>query len=139
MMQEVFLVVGVPGSGKSWVCEQLTQRFEYVKHDEHINSGALVPMTITAALGDKPVLLDCPFGERLLRGSLEAAGLKVEPFFIVEPTEVVQARYMAQRGKELPKASVTRSVTIQNRAIEWGARHGTADEVLRMLSEIPIS
>lgn len=133
------MVCGVPGSGKTWVCERLKYLFKHVAHDDHIISGSVIPAVIAAATGSQRVLLDCPFGERIMRSALEAAGLTVKPFFIVEPTEVVQARYLAQRGKDLPKPSVTRSVTIKNRALEWSAPHGTAEEVLRMLAEIPMS
>ena len=35
-MKTVYLVVGVPASGKSWVCEQLKDKFEYVHHDGFI-------------------------------------------------------------------------------------------------------
>jgi gluconate kinase len=149
MIQTVHMVCGVPGSGKSWVCEQLTEKFAYVKHDDYIDykphlravhttstERDFLAAIVNAATKDKPVLVDCPFGERELRRKIEALGLAVKPWFIVEPTEVVKSRYHARTGKELPKASVTRSVTILNRAEEWGAPHGKAVSVLEALRRV---
>ncbi len=35
MAQKIYLVCGVPGSGKTWVCKQLTDKFQYVAHDDY--------------------------------------------------------------------------------------------------------
>ena len=144
MIQTVHMVCGVPGSGKSWVCEQLTERFAYIKHDDYIGQkphlatapNNFVAAIIAAATKDKPVLIDCPFAERELRAKIEAVGLKVKPWFIVEPTEVVKSRYFSRTGRDLPQASVTRSVSIVNRANEWQAPHGPAVAVLEALKRV---
>jgi len=31
--QDLFLIAGCPGSGKSWVCDQLTSKFHYISYD----------------------------------------------------------------------------------------------------------
>jgi hypothetical protein len=82
------------------------------------------------------MLTECPFAERILREQLEARGLTVIPVFIVELASVVQTRYLAQRGRELPKASATRATSIVNRADEWGAVRGTSQQVLDYLREV---
>jgi uridine kinase len=137
MIQTVHMVCGVPGSGKSWVCEQLTEKFTYVRHDDFIKAERdLLAAIISAATKDKPVLMDCPFGERELKQKIEALGLKVKPWFIVEPTEIVKSRYLKRTGKALPQASVTRSASIINRANEWQAVRGPSSDIFRALSQL---
>lgn len=154
MIQTVHMVCGVPGSGKTWVCEQLTEKFTYLKHDDYMNAAKLrlveqsplgratvlekdfVAAIIQAATKDKPVLIDCPFAERELRKRIESIGLKVVPWFIVESTALVQERYKRRTGRDLPQNSVTRSATIVNRANEWKALHGKAEIVLKALQSV---
>lgn len=145
MIQTVHMVCGVPGSGKSWVCEQLTDKFKYIKHDDYIKPLRLkddkmsegdkdfIADIIKAAKGKKPVLIDCPFGERDLRAKIQLVGLTVKPWFIVEKAEVVKSRYQSRTGRELPMSSVTRCETIMNRVAEWDAPHGPALAVLNAL------
>lgn len=136
-MQPVYLVCGVPGSGKSWVCEQLEGEFSYLKHDEwldtpkekRIYANAILKLAKTS---EKPVLADCPFGERPLKEDLERLGLKVTPIFIVEMPMVIAKRY-SLRKKPIPKAHMTRALSIKNRAKEWNAFFGTSQEVLYYL------
>lgn len=144
MAQVVYLVCGVPGSGKSWVCDQL-KGFVYVSHDAFIGpktglskavgTAGLVAAVKEATKGKNPVVVDCPFGESELKAKLEAAGCEVEPLFIVETTAVIKERYRSRNGasRELPKASATRAESIKERAKEWGAKCGTSKEVLSML------
>lgn len=137
----VYMVCGVPGSGKTWVCDQLTHKFNYVKHDDFIIKGPnsldkhkdVVASVIAHATKDKPVLLDCPFAERELKQKIESVGFRVKPFFIVEPVAVVQARYWEREKRDLPQASVTRAVTIRTRAEEWQAPYGPAALILDYL------
>jgi tRNA A37 N6-isopentenylltransferase MiaA len=131
----VYLICGVPGSGKTWVASQLAERFAYVPHDDHIGGDLAAELAARARDGDGPFVTECPFGERELREQLEAEGFKVRPYFIVEPTEVVQARYKKRTGKELPKGAVTRTKTINKRVAEWNVPSGTAAEVLAMLKD----
>lgn len=135
-MREVVLVCGVPGSGKSWVCQKLDgYLYEYVSHDTYREQINLVKhiRELSSKDCDRPILVDCPFAERSLRDSLLELGIAVKPYFIVEPTEVVQNRYLTREGRELPQASVTRSKTILNRANEWEAPRGTSEEIYEML------
>lgn len=138
MMQKVYLLCGVPGSGKSWVMEKLVHLFKLVMNDLHIQEPRhfLVSQVKQAAHGDKPVLVDCPFAEREFREQLIAAGLNVEPVFIVESPAVVAHRYKNREGKEASKNTLTRAVTIEDRAREWGAHYGTSSAVLQYLTSV---
>jgi gluconate kinase len=140
-MTKVYVLCGVPGSGKTWVCSQLTDKFRFVAHDDDYKSHP--DRVIKAALENsgtenRPVLTDCPFAERELRDKLEGAGFRVVPIFIVEPPEVVSGRYLKRTGKPLPQNSLTRAVSILNRAKEWKARHGTSIEIRDYLQNLTV-
>lgn len=137
-MKQVILVCGVPGSGKSWVCSKFAldaggNPYKYVPHDDHIKGDYVKAIVDAYEESNKKILADCPFAERELKEKLEKEGFTVKPVFIIEPTEVVKKRYFDRTGKELPKASVTRSVSIKNRVDEWKAPQGTSEKVLEML------
>lgn len=132
------MVCGVPGSGKSWVCEQLTQEYEYVKNDDYIGRyyDYIAAIFNAARLSDKNILCDCPFKERPMREDLIARDLKVTPIFIVEHPDVVRRRYESREKKSVAKGTLTRAVSIQDRAIEWNAFWGTAQDVLKHLRDL---
>lgn len=136
-MQKVYLVCGVPGSGKSWVCTQLTDKFDYLPHDDFTDfAGALATV---AKISQKPILADCPFAERLLREKLEGRSIPVIPIFIIEEPGVVARRYQKREGRSVSKSTLTRAVTIRNRANEWNAFQGNAQEVLDYLRDIELT
>lgn len=117
------------------MCRQLTDKFHYVPHDEHYRDHVEVLVDLSKRV-QRPLITESPFGERVLREKLEAEGLKVFPFFVVEPQAVVSKRYREREGKVLPKAAFTRAATIINRAKEWEAFHGTSQEVLEKLKSV---
>lgn len=129
----IYLLCGVPGSGKSWVADQVKHKFVYLSHDKH-SHARLVELAVKNEI--HPVLIDCPFDERRLRAQLEFAGLQVTPIFIVEPREVVTERYM-KRENRCPSANIlTRAETILEKVIEWKAFHGSSQQVLDHLRKI---
>lgn len=136
-LKPIYLVCGVPGSGKTWVCRQLIHKFTYVPQDFHYNDQpeALVEGAIHS---DKPIITECPFGERVLKEDLEKRGLKIIPIFIVENPEIVRRRYEAREEKECPSNVYTRAATILNRALEWEAFYGTSTEVWSYLNEVEL-
>lgn len=163
-MQKIILVCGVSGAGKSWACRQVAEKFHYIPHDRcwtYPNKTAWDPSALWAAdLGDdsrylpgaksnhvevlieaakiakKPILTECPFSERTIREQLETAGLEVFPVFVIEPPDVVQARYEKREAKTIPKNVYTRASSIQSRADEWGSFWGSSDAVLKYLKNL---
>ncbi len=152
-MKPVYLVIGVSGSGKSWACRQVRDKFTYVPHDrcwihptaqpedsidpkwgppgsKSVHIEVLSKVVRTA---DKPVLTECPFAERKLRQDLENDGIQVIPIFVIEPPETVKQRYEAREGNPIPKAALTRATTLIERAREWGGFHGTSAQVAEHL------
>lgn len=132
--KSVVIVCGVPGSGKTWACLQLRDKFYYLPHDEYQKNLAEA-VAKTAALCDQPVITECPFGERILKEKLETMGHKVTPYFIVEHPSVVKVRYEKRENRPVSQATLTRATTIMNRAKEWNAFFGTSQEVLKRLRD----
>jgi gluconate kinase len=135
---KVFLVIGVPGAGKSWVCEQLKDQFQYVHHDGfigHIKQPEVYANAVidTARTTTRPLLCEAPFSISKIRDPLVQAGCDVVPVFIVENAEVVSQRYRIREGKPIPQGHLTRMQTYAARAKEWGSFVGTSAEVLRHL------
>jgi gluconate kinase len=136
---KIYLLCGVPGSGKSWVANQLLNKFEYVAHDEYIfRDKCFKDIRLCKEMGTDHLLLDCPFDERAFRTELEGQGYDVIPIFIVEAPEVISERYFARVGKRPSKSIITRAKTIMNKVNEWDAFYGTSDEVFKYLKDLEL-
>lgn len=132
-MQPVYLICGVPGSGKTWVCSQLTEKYTYVANDDHIGGDHLKEIYRAARSSEKPILADCPFGERLIRDNLINRGLDVTPVFIVEDPQVIKRRYEKRDGVPIPTNHISRAMNIGARADQWRSKKGTSEEILEYL------
>lgn len=132
MNKKVYLVCGVSGCGKTWVCKQLVNTFNYVPHDLYYSNIYRV-ISNQARLSPKPILTEVPFAERVQRDTLTKMGFEVIPVFCIDDPDVIAARYLAREGKPIQKAAYTRAGTIVNRAQEWKAFHGKPHEVLAYL------
>jgi hypothetical protein len=134
-MKQVFMVVGCPGSGKSWVCERLTDLFHYVRHDAFLGGNYLREIDRQMAAATKPLLIETPFSVSQIKDPLEAAGIKVTPVFIQEDQAVIRNRYRLREGKPIPPGHLTRQETYRQRALAWGAFQGTSSQVLAHLKQ----
>lgn len=131
-MKKLYLLCGVSGSGKSYVCNRMAHKFTYVSHD--LYKDTLIDAVVNASKRtEKALLVDCPFGETKLREDLTAQGFDVIPLFIIESPEIVSKRYFAREKKPITKSALTRASTIVNRADEWKALKGTSDQMLNIL------
>lgn len=137
-LEPVYLVIGCPGSGKSWVCDQLQDDFHYVHHDLYIDmtGPVYVAEIIKAAVSaDKPVLAEAPFSVSQTKDPLETMGIEVVPVFISEEPHIISERYQARENKPIPRGHLTRQNTYAQRAQNWGAFSGTSAEVLAHLKD----
>jgi uridine kinase len=134
-VKPVYLIAGSPGSGKSWVCEQLTKAYKYIPHDDFIGKEKEYheALRISAKTGDVPVLTETPFSVSTIKDMLEKRGIPCVPLFIVEPVDVISKRYQQRKGEEIPKGHLTRQNTYLTRAKEWRCFVGTSSEVLQRL------
>jgi hypothetical protein len=131
--QPVYLLVGVPSSGTSWVGEQLTDKYEYVRHDDFIGQDYIAGIEEASRTATKPLLIETPFSMSKIVEPLEERGFDLRYVFILEDETVLRERYMAREKKEIPKGHLTRQQTYADRAEETGAFAGTSSEVLSHL------
>lgn len=131
--KQIYLVVGVPASGKSWVCEQLRELYAYVRHDDFIGGNYVNEIVGEAKQSDKPVLCETPFSVSQIKDPLEAKGFNVTQVFIIESDTTLKERYLARDGKPIPAGHLTRQTTYEMRAREGHAFYGTSAAVLEYL------
>lgn len=135
--QKIYLLVGTPGSGKTWVATQLRSKFSHLAHDNFPRTGDYLEATKkTAAESSKPVLIETPFSVSQIIGPLKDSGFDVTPLFIIESEVTTKNRYAAREGKPIPAGHLTRIKTYIDRAKELGALSGTSDEILNHLRGI---
>lgn len=128
-MFDIILICGVPGSGKTWVCEQLADSYRYVPQSDHFKNH-FETLVKTARTPGETIITEVPFGERDLRDKLLAADLTVRVVFVVESIEVLVDRYYHREKRPLSQSSITRADHINQRALEWNCFAGTSQQVL---------
>lgn len=138
---KIYMVVGCPCSGKSWVCDQLKDRFEYVRHDDYIagkngDAAYIAAIKVRAVTAQKPLLIETPFSMSQLEGPLAGHGFEVKPVFIQEAPGVIEDRYREREGKPIPPGHLARQRTYMQRATDRGAFWGTSSAVLEHLKNI---
>lgn len=135
-MQKVYLLVGAPGSGKTWVGEQLKNKFTYVAHDDYMGGGYVDALMKAARVSTRPVLGETPFSLSRIIEPLEKARIDVQPVFILESPHTTKTRYEKREGKRIPQGHLTRIETYRKRAKEYSAPSGTSAEVLDYLRQL---
>lgn len=134
MTPTIYMVIGCPGSGKSWVCEQLRELYTYVRHDDYKDIKNYVRAIMQrAATETKALLIETPFSVSQVKDPLEKNGLRVVPVFILEQSEIIRQRYRNREGKAIPEGHITRQATYAERALAWQAFSGTSAKVLEHL------
>lgn len=139
-MNEVYLLIGVPGSGKTWVMDQLENKYTEVRHDHFIGKHGTVAyvgaIKSKLEVSSKPILAEAPFSISEIKDPLEKDGILVKPVFILEDPDILSRRYKNdpnRDGKDLPKGHLTRMKTYTERAKIYGAFSGNSSEVLDFL------
>jgi len=125
----IYMVCGASGSGKSWVCEQLTDKFNYISYDK--NSKKKHIDLLKGADQSKPTLYDPPIkiSTFIKRHSHE---FNIIPVFIIEDVSVVKDRVIG-RGGEWTDYAVRRCNAMIKRNAKYGVFSGTSQEVLDWL------
>lgn len=134
-MKKVYLIIGCPGSGKTWVCEQLIDKYNYIPHDLFIDLKETYVDAIDRLSGNvtKPLLIETPFSISQILVPLKKLKFDVEQIFIQESEQVLAARYKKRENKDIPMGHLTRQRTYMQRAKDGGHFYGTANEVLNHL------
>lgn len=133
---QIFMVVGCPCSGKSWVCDQLREQFHYVRHDDFIGANYVSEIVRQYAVATKPLLIETPFSMSQIIEPLERHALRVTCVFILEQLDTLRRRYREREGKDIPAGHLVRQATYARRAIEGRAFYGTSSEVLAHLKTL---
>lgn len=135
-MKPIYLVIGAPGSGKTWVCKQLTDKFDYLPHDDFMAQNVrayVVAAERLAKFSEKPVLLETPFSVTQIMDPLTMKGLKIIPVFIIESESTTKKRYEQRENKPIPQGHLSRIKTYIERARLLQAFSGTSSQVLEHL------
>lgn len=137
----IYLLIGIPGSGKSWICNQIKDRFDYIPHDkfkfkDNSTQKYLKAILNQAKLSHKPILIETPFTIDGILNPLKQKGFKVNPIFIMEDPKVISLRYFKRENKPIPKGHLTRLKTYKQRAKGLKAFSGTSEEVLNYFKQI---
>lgn len=127
-MKPIYMIIGVPAAGKSWVAARVREKFEYLSHDI-FGDRYLQVILARHASAEKPLLIETPFSISELKTKLEGHGKKVIPLFIFEDDETLIKRYKEREGKDYPKGNLTRQKTFRERCKQLGARSGTSMEI----------
>lgn len=129
----IYILVGVPGSGKTWVTDQLKDDYVVVEQDDYI--GLDYAKSLLHVWRDTPdgkdIIANTPFGLSKLMEDLE--DYKVEAVFIIENQVVLSKRYSDRTSKTIPKGHITRQDTYRQRARDLNAYSGTSEQVLQYL------
>lgn len=128
----VYMVCGVSGSGKSWVCNQLIDKFYYVSYDSTPKNKHL--RSIIENPTDKPVLYDPPIkiSTFIKRNSHQ---FDIRPIFIIEDEITIRARLKA-RGGNWTESAANRMRAIDARTKKYGVFSGTSCQVLEYLRSL---
>lgn len=138
-MKKIFILVGASGSGKTWIANQITDKYTYVPHDKYglkSNQDYIKAISAIANASQKPVVCDTPFSLSQIQDPLSEMGYMVRPIFVVETPSTTRQRYEARytterKGQEImPKGHLSRIETYRKRAEELNAPVGTSSEIL---------
>lgn len=133
-MQPVYLLIGVPCSGKTWVADKLADKYEWCPHDDyHVDDYHNALHYMCGAYG-KPIIAEAPFRASILVEKLKKKGIKVIECYITAPEALLEQRYMAREGKAYPKAFSTNLAKYNERYKSLQIR-GSSEEVLKLLKE----
>lgn len=124
----LYMVIGVSGSGKSWVCSQLTDKFNYIAYDKHKKSEIVDTLLSNA---DKPLLYDPVIGiSTFINRNTDKFDIRVAA--IVEDFITVKDR-LIKRGGKLTKSIYNRYNVIKRRSDKYADFTGDSKKVLDWL------
>jgi gluconate kinase len=128
----VYLLCGVPGSGKTWVAQQLNN-FVWVPHDKYKVDEYHEKILDEAQKTDKPILAEAPFRISVLVDQLREAGQEVKTYYITAPQQIIRQRYESRMKKPFPKQHQTNLKRYDERKWDFA---GTSGEILDKLRQI---
>lgn len=126
----VYLVTGASGSGKSWVCSQLTDKFDYVEHDATKRDAVRAAILSSHR---SHVMYDPTVGvSTFIKRNSDVFDIKL--VVIKELEEVIRARIQGRGGVFTPH--ILKRMSRMSSLSSNAAFAGTSDEVLNFLKNI---
>jgi hypothetical protein len=134
MSQPIYLLVGVPGSGKSWVCERAHDDYHVVSHDDNIGEDYTAQLMRAAESADKPILAETPFSMSRIMEPLERRGYHVRPIFVFADELLLKTIWDSRSTPpNARRGHLTRQETYKSRVHDHAAFHGDSTAVLNHL------
>lgn len=133
---DIYMLIGAPASGKSWVCNQILDQFEYISYDKNIKKNHL---KLLRALSKKPKLYDPTFKiSTIIRRHSDEFNFHI---ICIKETEDVLKERIANRGGKMTDTIMKRNKQVEKRYIKYGSTKsfiGTSTEVLEYLKKLPL-
>lgn len=129
--QTIHLLIGAPGAGKSWVANQLLDKYEYISYDNDKKNY----LNLFRASSNKPKLYDPTFKvSTIIRAHADEFNFIV--VCISESDDTLKSRIEKRGGKWTDTIS-KRNIQMRKRYNKYGTNGfiGTSDEVLVYLRE----
>lgn len=135
MAQRIVLLVGVPCSGKTWICSRLSNKYTYLPHDAYERSAYTLALLEASRTSAKPVIAEAPFNGSSLANALRQRGLTVEEWHVTAPLPEIEQRYRERSGKSYPANFATN----HKRYSQGGSRFtysGTSSQIAEILDQL---
>lgn len=138
-MARVYLLCGPPGCGKTWVSEQIAEKFNFLIHEEYPIEQYQTALLNASWISEKPVLGNLPFRCGVVIDFLKSKNVDTKAIYVVEPYDTVARRFIEREGRERFSGWHKKNIRHQNkRAAQRADFAGTAEEVLNyMRKEVP--
>jgi hypothetical protein len=135
-VKTVYLLIGVPGSGKSWVADKVKSRCTYIANDDYIGKDYIGNVCRKISEEEGPFLVEATFSISRIKEPLENAGHKVIPIFIIEHPQTLTNRWDERGTTQGARGGhLTRQETYKFRANAWNAFSGNSSEVLNYIED----
>lgn len=133
--QTIYIVSGIAGSGKSWVCNQLTSKFHYIAYDKNKKKDHL--HLIRSAPKDKIILYDLNINtSTFIRRNCEEFNIR----FVTILGDFLQVKQqLKDRGGKITKGTYSRWKVMKKRANTYGECQGSSSEILKYLKNLKLN
>ena len=132
--KKIFFLCGQSGAGKTYVANQLKDKFEVIHYDS-CRSNLIETINI-ASKSTKPILLDIP--NLISTYYKELFGLyQIEMLFIIEDVSTIKNRILSRGGK-ITHSIEKRYKRMKSLYKKYGSYKATSDEMLNYLNNLKI-
>ena len=125
--QDLYIVAGCPASGKSWVCNQLKDKFNYISYDNTSKTQCIQELIIN---NDKPLLFDPTIKVSTFIKRIKNR-FNVHLIVIIEDEDTINQR-MINRGGQITD-TIKRRIKRMSNLSKQAEFSGTSDQVLKYL------